>query len=192
MTEALLLVLIVVVWLSGWRPRDWYVLEWRTCSDTTLTSDVFSTPPRSFDKPAMRTYRVSVETTWRDAITLRHQNGGKFTITQIAFEELDAALLDLERFKRHLPFNAEYPFQKLYLWRVVARSRRGALVLPPSSYLARDAHLLLEYPQHSWFSSKAGDERPSVMEVPPRYDQVGALLARVKNRSSQGRPVVLE
>lgn len=189
MIEALLLVLIVVVALAGWRPKDRYVLEWRTCSDATLAPDVFSTPPRSFDKRAMKTSRVSVETTWRDAITLRHQNGGRFTITQIAFEDLDAALLGIERFKRHLSFNTEYPYQKLYVWRVVARTRRAALVLPPSSYLAKDAHLLLEYPQHSWFSSKAGEERPSVMEAPSKSDQVGALLARVKNRTAQGRPV---
>jgi hypothetical protein len=126
--------------------------------------------------------------------------GGKVTITQIAFEDLDAALLDVERFKRLLPFNAEYPFQKLYLWRVVARSRKGALVLPPSTYLAKDAHLLLEYPPRSWFGPRAGEERPSTMEVDSRIDvtntqpdqHVGALLARVKSRTAQGRQNDLE
>ncbi len=200
MTEALLLALIVAVWLSGQRARDWYVVEWRTCSDGTLAPDVFSSPPRAFDKPTMRAYKVAVETTWRDAITLRQQGGGKCTITQIAFEELDAALLDVERFKRLLPFNAEYPFQKLYLWRVVARSRRNALVLPPRTYLAKDAHLLLEYPQHSWFSSKARQETSSVMEAmnasapeSAGLSEARALHARLKMRAAAGtdqeRPV---
>jgi hypothetical protein len=82
---------------------------------------------------------------------LQHESGGQISISQTAFENLEVARLHFEGLKRLLPFRDDFPFQKLYLWRVVARSRTKALTLPPEQYSSKDGQVLSQHPEHLWF-----------------------------------------
>ena len=154
MIEFLLLVLIVVVWQSSRRKKDWYVVEWRACSDRLLASHVLSEPPMALDKSMLSAHGLSLNLSSLDGAIVRREAGGECAISQVVFEDHDAALMYIEQLKGIIP-DTPRQFQKLYLWRIVARSRRAALTLPPEQYSAKDGEVLIRHPEKLWLNFKS-------------------------------------
>lgn len=156
MTEVLLVLLIASLWLLRRPERDWYIVEWRACSEDSLCSTAFAAPAGfGFSKSTLSAHKLVINLSRENGAVLRHESGGEISIDQTAFENLDAARLHFESLKRLFPFRNDFPFQKLYLWRVVARSRRNALTVPPSQYSSKDGQVLLQYPEQLWFKPRS-------------------------------------
>ena len=150
MLETLILVLMVVLWFLLRPKRDWYVVELRTCFDEKLCSTAFSSPPNfGFDKNLLSAYQLAIGSKGPKGASIWHKDGGQINISQTVFDELAAALQYFEKMKRLFPHMEG--FHKAYVWRIVARSRRKATVLPPDKYIAREGEVLEEYPPHLWF-----------------------------------------
>jgi len=158
MLETLILVQVVVFWYLLRRPkRDWYVVEWRTCFEEKLCTDAFSAPPDfGFGKDSLSAHHLTIGNKSSRGASLWHQGDRKINITQIVFDDLAAAMLYFERTKQLFPFGEG--FHKAYLWRIVARSREKAIVLPPEQYISREGAVLQEFPPHLWFAPKKDEE----------------------------------
>mgnify|MGYP001608021589 FL=1 len=89
----------------------------------------------------------------RDQAWLKQANGGEIRIHQYVFANLDAARMIFDELRDGGPFGED--FQKLYLWRIVARSRRQAFTLPPEKYSDKSGETLLQYPKHLWTNPRA-------------------------------------
>jgi hypothetical protein len=164
MIELLLVIAIASFWLRRPPPRDWYLVEWRDCSVEQLCTNAFSAPENfGFGSSLLQAHNLSVVKSVPTGALLRHANGGEIGITQYVFEDLDAARLQFENLKRLLPAARQVtsrPYQKLYLWRVVARSRNRALTIPPDQYNLKQGEVLLRYPEGLWLSpGDAAQER---------------------------------
>lgn len=156
MLEALLIVLIVSLWLLLRPMREWYIVEWRACSEDSLCSTVFQAPAAGFDKLGLRAHNFVVHSSTANVAVLRHETGAEVIIEQKVFENLEAAKLHFESLKNLLPVGADLPqFRKLYLWRVLARSRHRAITLPPKDYSSKEGQVLLQHPEHFWFKPRA-------------------------------------
>lgn len=156
MIDALLIALIGSLWVLLRPAKDWYVVEWRACTDDSLCSTAFPAPATfGFSKSSLIAHKLSIHITTGNSSVLRQEAGGQISIAQTAFENLDAARLHFESLKRLLPFRDDFPFQKLYLWRIVARSRAKALTLPPEQYSSKDGQVLSQHPEHLWFKPQS-------------------------------------
>lgn len=157
MLEVLLIAVVGLLWLQLRRKRDWYVVESRSCSDESLCSTAFPAPAHyGFSGTTLSAHGLSVETQLRTSVTLLHKDGGRIQIAQTVFDDHAAALQFFERTKELLPFGNV--FQKVYLWRIVAASRRRALVVPPHEYTTKEGALLFAFPPHLWFKPDRRDE----------------------------------
>lgn len=147
LTKLVLLIIATSLWFLLRPKRDWYVIEWRTRSDERHT---LRPPPYSgFSKFELVAHKFRIESLSKSFASLLHQEGTRITIKQAVFEDLLAAQHHFERTKALFPYSDTY--QKLYLLRVVARSRRRAHVLPPRKYIDFSTEVLDEYPLHLWF-----------------------------------------
>lgn len=151
MIEMLLLVLIVLLWLILRKKKDWYVVEWRFCSDKELASSFLCVPRRTITKSSMEAHKLARIMCSHHGVRFQDEKGDELQVERTVFESLDAALLSFERSKTRLGYMADMPFQKLYLQRVVEPSRAKALDLPPSKlrYWVDD-DVLVEYPAQFW------------------------------------------
>ena len=130
MLETLLVVLPVALWFLLRPKRDWYVVELRTCFDEKLCTEAFSSPPNfGFDKDHLAAYHLTIGSKGPKGASIWHKDGGRINISQTAFDELGAASLYFEEMKKLFPHMEG--FHKAYVWRIVARSRRKAIVIPP-------------------------------------------------------------
>jgi len=158
MNETLLLALLISLWILLRSKRDWYVVELRTCFDEKLCTDTFSSPPNyGFDKLYLSAYHLVIDRKSLNGASLLHKDGGRVNITQTVFTELTAASLHFENMKKLFPYMEG--FHKVYLWRIVSRSRRKAIVLPPDKYIACEGEALQEFPPHLWFSPQINEEQ---------------------------------
>jgi hypothetical protein len=140
--------------------RDWYLVEWRCCSDQSICSVAFPVPADfGFDKLALQAHQLRLTTTNERSANLLHANGGVIHIDQYPFQDLQAAQLHFEQMKRLLTVRDPWPFQKLYLWRVVVRSRRSAFTIPPAKYSTKDGAILVQYPEHFWSNFQSNVDR---------------------------------
>ena len=131
---------------------------WSTCFDEKLCSVAFPSPVYGFDELSLSTHSLIIRDKGPNGAALFDKDGvRKINITQIVFDELAAALLYFERMKELFP--CMEGFHKAYVWRIVARSRKKATVLPPGQYDLREGEVLQEFPQHLWFKR---DNEPSV------------------------------
>ena len=154
MTEILLALIALLLWLLLRPKRDWYVVEWRFCSDETLCSTAFSAPATpGFYKDLCAANNLIVASRSNDFARLRHVNGGEIRIHQTVYSNLNAAHMHFDKLRALGPFGEDS--QKLYLWRIVARSRRKAITLPPEKYSDKDGQTLLEFPDHLWINPRA-------------------------------------
>lgn len=156
MIELLLVIsflcLLVLVSLLLQRPeRDWYVVEWRACSDSILCSEAFPAPASfGFDKLKLSAHGLRIEEKTRNFVRLRKdKNRALITLNQTVFEELGAAQLYFDSIKELIPFGENY--QKLYVWRIVSRSRRAAHTMPPKTYGKKQGEVLVSFPATLWF-----------------------------------------
>jgi len=156
MQETLLLILLIELGFLLRPRRDWYVAEWRTCSDEKLCSMAFSAPPGfGFDEDHLSAYKLTLGRKGPRGVTISHKDGGEIGITQTAFDDLGAALQYFEKMKELFP--VVDGFHKVYVWRIVARSRRKAIVLPPATYISGEGEVLQAYPLHLWFKPQKGE-----------------------------------
>jgi hypothetical protein len=146
MIELLLVALILSLWWLLCPARDWYLVEWRSCSDEKLCSTSFPSPA-SYGF-SMSVSNLVVSSTGKDSAMLTHKDGGTISINQVVFQSIDAATQYFERIKALLEFNNAY--QKIYLWRTAARWRSKAFVLPPRNYKDVDGVVLMSFPTNLW------------------------------------------
>lgn len=155
MTEFLLAIIILLVWRYVRKKKEWYVVEWRRCSDKNICDVAFSSPVFGYDKVSLDAHNLHIERASHDGANLRHAAGGEIRISQEAFGDIDAAHMYFDQIK-HLfeASDSDVPYQKLYLWRIVARSREKALTVPPEKYASKDGRVLLECPERFWYGRK--------------------------------------
>jgi hypothetical protein len=156
------LLIALLLWLLLRPQRDWYVVEWRFCSDEKLCSTAFPAPATAgFDKGTCVAHGLGLSAHYRKSdqayAFLKHVNGGEIRIHQYVFENLDAARMRFDELRG--PFGDD--FQKLYLWRIVARSRRKAVTLPPEKYSDKGGETLLQYPKYLWTNPRASVAEPT-------------------------------
>jgi len=160
MTEFLLLVIAVLVWVLLKRKRDWYVVEWRFCSDGKLASSLLSAPRHAVDKLTIEVYELTPIMQRVSGVRYGNKSGGELQIEQMVFEDLDAARLHFRYLKSLLGTNREMRYQKLYLYRVVAPSRAKALSISPKTGRHKLNELfLVEYPRHFYTDFDAEESR---------------------------------
>ena len=127
------------------RARDWYVVEERSWSDEAITNVVYGTAYPAIDKLKMEVHGLTLTQRSSTSATLTHQSGATCFINQTVFEDVNAARL---YFRKQVGLrHYATTFGKLYLWRIVAKSRRRALVLPPLQYRDHGGEMLLDYPR---------------------------------------------
>lgn len=159
MIEVLLIVVIGMLWFLLRPKRDWFIVERRCCTDKQLCSTAFSFTAEifGFDKTTLSAHGLTIDNNSiniaykskslasaivatllgvRKSIRMVHKKGGQISIEQTIFDNVDAAIMHLERLKELLPYGDHY--EELYLWRVVSRSRRKAVTLPPEHYSDKD------------------------------------------------------
>ena len=150
MIEMLLALIALLLWFFLRPEKDWYVVEWRFCTDEALCHIAFPVTASGFDKGSLAAHNLWITYRGRDQgrVKVKEANGGEIRIHQYVFASLDAARIHFDRLRDGSPFGED--FQKLYLYRIVARSRRKAITLPPEMYDAKSGEILLQHPQFMW------------------------------------------
>lgn len=136
----LLLSQIVLLWLLLRPNRDWYLVERqiffgegaRAASSEEYTASELSKSGWTIE------HTVTIQAT--DSVTLSRQDGTRIIIEQTVFNDLAAAHQCFE-YLRELYADVE-DCHRLYLRRVVARSRMGAITLPTQPFHKKDGVLL--------------------------------------------------
>ena len=155
MIEFLLIAIGITQWVLLRPHRDWYLVEWRFCTEESLCSTAFPAPPTSgFDKATCAAHKLAVTARLNHRngalAFLKSERGGEIRIHQFVFTDLDAARMMFDDLNK--PFGRD--FQKVYLFRVVARSRKEAVTLPPEKYSAKDGQQLLAHPTYLWLDPR--------------------------------------
>lgn len=123
--------------------RDWYIVENRLCSDQKLSQVAFGVGGcGGFDDTSARAHGMTIKKLSAGAVALNHADGGEIVIGQTAFENIQAAILFFETEKLKIK---TAPYRKIYLIRVVARSRSNILTLPPQVIWGKHGAILMSY-----------------------------------------------
>lgn len=142
MIEALLLVQMALLWLLLRPKRDWYVVDHQIRYGKTSPSS----PDGDFSKLHLSAHGLTIEKAFGSNAALSHKDGGKIVISQEVFSDLAAARQDFEYIKKLFPYgNEEDGSHKVYLRRIVARSREKAITLPPEQYYRKDGVVLEKF-----------------------------------------------
>lgn len=145
----LLIIIAVAVWLIASRRRDWYVVEWRICEEKSLCQDVFGAP-QSYDLSTemLRRNRLKLTNVGSGGATLTHESGAQAVIVRRVFRDLAAAQMLFQRYKILRSTRDDY--QKIYIWRVVAKSRYRATTRTRLGFPLMHEALITE-PEHLWY-----------------------------------------
>src|SRR5712692_5535568 len=161
MTETLLLAIALLIVLMISRRQDWYVVELRSCDNAKLCEFAFGPDPyRHGLGPKLKVAGFEAEPVTSNFVQLNYKDGGSITINQVVFGHIDAAktymhVID-DAAKQESQSNAvRFRYQKVYLWRIVARTRYGAVTVPPSLYSDKDGVILSTLPVDSWYGPSA-------------------------------------
>ena len=125
--------------------KNWYVVELRTWADKAITRYVYRVPDFGFDEMLMKAHGLRLIHKREGRAMLEHWSGATASIQQTPFKELGAANQFFREQVALLP--QSFKFSKIYLWRTLARSHTGALMLPPTTYKKRNAELLMCHPR---------------------------------------------
>src|SRR6266849_2890617 len=147
MVEVLLVLFIfVIIWLFWCQEREWFIVEWRTCSDKRLCPIAFNPQWSGFDRHTAGLNDLTLEPPSVSASVLKHKDGAEIVINQTVFTDFDAARAYFHQMQQDTLLRVQ-KFHKLFLWRIIATSRRKALTLPPKRYADKDGRVLLAYPE---------------------------------------------
>jgi hypothetical protein len=141
MESALLLQIIVLYFLL--RPaRDWYVVEHQVGHGLSIPSSLDG----AFSEAHLAAHHLAIQETSASQATLVDGQGGKILISQYVFENVDVAKQEFSSFKNLFPYGDEGAHShRVYLRRIVARSRGQAITLPPRTYGTKDGFILEHY-----------------------------------------------
>ena len=99
-----------------------------------------------FSKLHLEAHNLTIESAHGDNATLTHKDGGKILIGQKVFIDLAAAKQYFEFIEKLFPYgNEEDGIHTVYLRRIVARSRKKAVTLPPETYNRKDGVILEKF-----------------------------------------------
>lgn len=150
MVEVLFTILIILLWFTCRTKRDWYIVEWRSCSNRELALDFLGKGRFTFDRSRIKLNSLTIHQNGKQWTILRYKDGNEISVSQDVFENLDAARLYFERLKQLHSQMQDRPFHKFYLLKVIAFSRGKALNVPPERYRSdSDETTLIEFPQYS-------------------------------------------
>ena len=124
--------------------KDWFAVESRTCFTKELCGAVVD-EDFGFGIVLPNKYDLTISYGAEHSAVLKAKDGETILIGQTIFESLDAAQVYFEKLSRLCPYSNGY--DKLNLWRIVARSRYGAVTLPPEKYSGKYGVLLRTYPE---------------------------------------------
>lgn len=134
--------------LSLLRPKmDWFIVESRYCFAERLCQAAFD-EDFGFGIVLPNKYGLTIRYTTGNSATLRDKDGETILIGQTVFESFEAAQVHFQNLSRLYASGDDY--QKVYLWRLVAKSRYGAVTMPPEKYSVKDGVLLRTFPEVGW------------------------------------------
>jgi hypothetical protein len=156
MNTFLLGVVALLLCLRLWPKRDWYVVETRVCYRNSL-SQMILLSRGAFDEKDLSARKLKVYRESPRWLSLRSEDGITVgSIIQDVFEDLSAA----QEYSRRPPMQrfitqTEYS-DRIWVLRVVARTRRGALISPGAhSKAGYPVSELASVPAGTWHKSEA-------------------------------------
>ena len=100
--------------------RDWFVVEERYCFTKQLCDAAFS-EDFGFGIVLPNRYELTIEYTDNNSARLTDKEGQTVLIRQTVFQHFEAAQVYFEKLVKLC--SSGDPYEKLYMWRIVARSR---------------------------------------------------------------------
>lgn len=125
--------------------NDWFVVETRRCFTKDLCGAVLA-EDFGFGIVMSNTYDLLISYGTGDSAVLKARDGETIQIDQTIFESVEAAQMYFEKLSKLCSYSDSY--EKLNLWRIVARSRFDAVTLPPEKYSRKSGVLLKTYPEN--------------------------------------------
>jgi len=137
-TETILVILTVAIFKHIFRKRDWYTVEWRRSDDLKMDTDMYS----SHWDSVLEKYSVFDRS--KDKVIYKNDDKETIIIQQWVFDDYHAA----QKYFNYLKdvIGGSNRIEKIYIWRIVDRTRTKAFRLPPTCDYDENAILLETYP----------------------------------------------